>query len=80
MGERGGSLPQPATYLYFFNYNVLHCLYKGEIKLKTETITLRISEEEKQKIMELAKEKDISVSQLIRELCKEIFKNTANNN
>lgn len=41
--------------------------------MKTANITLRISEEEKQKIMELAKEKDISVSQLIRELCREIF-------
>ena len=48
--------------------------------MKTETITLRISEEEKQKITELAKEKDIPVSQLIRELCREIFNNTANNN
>lgn len=41
--------------------------------MKTATITLRISEVEKNKIMELAKKKDIPVSQLIRELCREIF-------
>lgn len=42
--------------------------------MKTATITLRISEDEKNKIMELAKKRDIPVSQLIRELCREIFK------
>lgn len=42
--------------------------------MKNSTITLRISEEEKNKIMDLAREKDIPVSQLIRELCREIFK------
>ena len=41
--------------------------------MKTSTITLRISEEEKNKITELAKNKDIPVSQLIRELCREVF-------
>ena len=41
--------------------------------MKTSTITLRISEEEKNKIIELAKKKDIPVSQLIRELCREVF-------
>lgn len=41
--------------------------------MKDATITLRISEEEKEKITKLAKEKDIPVSQLIRELCREIF-------
>lgn len=41
--------------------------------MKTSTITLRISEEEKNKITELAKKKDIPVSQLIRELCREVF-------
>lgn len=41
--------------------------------MKTSTITLRISEEEKNKIIELAKKKDIPVSQLIRELCRESF-------
>ena len=41
--------------------------------MKTSTITLRISNEEKEKITELAKKKDIPVSQLIRELCREIF-------
>lgn len=45
--------------------------------MKTEKITLRISEEEKQKIVELAKKKDIPVSQLIRELCREIFNQEA---
>lgn len=42
--------------------------------MKTTSITLRISEEEKAKIMEIAKKRDIPVSQLIRELCREIFK------
>lgn len=42
--------------------------------MKTSTITLRISEEEKEKITEIAKKRDIPVSQLIRELCREIFK------
>lgn len=41
--------------------------------MKTSTITLRISEEEKAKIMKIAAERDIPVSQLIRELCREIF-------
>ena len=45
--------------------------------MKTEKITLRISEEEKQKITELAKKRDIPVSQLIRELCREIFNQEA---
>lgn len=40
---------------------------------KTTSITIRISEAEKQKIMELAAKRDIPVSQLIRELCREIF-------
>ncbi len=48
--------------------------------MKTATITLRISEEEKQKIIELAKKRDIPVSQLIRELCREIFNEGENNN
>lgn len=43
--------------------------------MKTTSITLRISEEEKTKIMEIAKKRDISVSQLIRELCREVFEN-----
>lgn len=46
--------------------------------MKNETITLRISEEEKQKIQKLAKERDIPVSQLIRELCREIFNQEEN--
>ena len=41
--------------------------------MKTSTITLRISEEEKEKITEIARKRDIPVSQLIRELCREIF-------
>ena len=43
------------------------------MKDKNSTITLRISEDEKKKITELAKKRDIPVSQLIRELCREIF-------
>ena len=42
--------------------------------MKNTSITIRISEAEKEKIMEYAAKKDISVSQLIRELCREIFK------
>ena len=42
--------------------------------MKTSTITIRISDEEKNKIMEMAKKRDIPVSQLIRELCRQIFK------
>lgn len=42
--------------------------------MKTSTITIRISEAEKNKITALAQKKDISVSQLIRELCREVFK------
>lgn len=41
--------------------------------MKQEKITFRLSEEEKQRIVEMAAERDIPVSQLIRELCKEIF-------
>lgn len=41
--------------------------------MKTSTITLRISEVEKNKIIEEAKRRDIPVSQLIRELCRELF-------
>ena len=43
--------------------------------MKDTTITFRLSETEKQKIVEIAKKRDISVSQLIRELCREIFEN-----
>ena len=46
--------------------------------MKDATITLRISEDEKKKIVELAKERDIPVSQLIRELCREIFNEKEN--
>ncbi len=46
--------------------------------MKTSTITLRISEAEKNKITELAKKRDIPVSQLIRELCREIFQEEDN--
>ena len=43
--------------------------------MKTSTITLRISEAEKEKIMEIANRKDIPLSQLIREaIRKEIEK------
>lgn len=41
--------------------------------MKEEKITFRLSEEEKQRIVEMAAARDIPVSQLIRELCKEIF-------
>ena len=42
--------------------------------MKDSKITIRISEAEKEKIAKIASERDISVSQLIRELCREIFK------
>ena len=41
--------------------------------MKQEKITFRLSEEEKQRIVELAAQRDIPVSQFIRELCREIF-------
>lgn len=41
--------------------------------MKDTTITFRLSETEKEKIYELAAERDIPVSQLIRELCRKIF-------
>ena len=41
--------------------------------MKDTKITIRISEAEKQKIFELAAKRDIPVSQLIRELCRDIF-------
>lgn len=41
--------------------------------MREEKVTFRLTEEEKQRIVELAAERDIPVSQLIRELCKEIF-------
>ena len=42
--------------------------------MKDTTITFRLSETEKQKIVEMAAKRDIPVSQLVRELCREIFK------
>lgn len=42
--------------------------------MKTSTITLRISEEEKELITKLAKKRDIPISQLIRELCREAIR------
>ena len=41
--------------------------------MKDSNLTIRLSEQEKQKIKELAAKRDIPVSQLIRELCREIF-------
>ena len=41
--------------------------------MKDSTITFRLSEEEKAKIYDLAASRDIPVSQLIRELCRQIF-------
>lgn len=38
--------------------------------MKDTTITFRLSEDEKNKIIALAAERDIPVSQLIRELCR----------
>lgn len=41
--------------------------------MKTANIGLRISEEEKAKLEAIAKEKDVPVSQLIRELVRQYF-------
>ena len=41
--------------------------------MKDTTITFRLSETEKQKIVEMAAKRDIPVSQLVRELCRESF-------
>ena len=41
--------------------------------MKDTTITFRLSETEKQKIVEIAAKRDIPVSQLVRELCRKIF-------
>ena len=41
--------------------------------IKDSNLTIRLNEQEKQKIKELASKRDISVSQLIRELCREVF-------
>ena len=42
--------------------------------MKDTRITFRLTEEEKAKLYELAAKRDIPVSQLVRELCREIFK------
>lgn len=41
---------------------------------KTKRVTFRLTDEEKAKLYELAAKREISISQLIRELCEEIFK------
>lgn len=41
--------------------------------MKDTNITFRLSEEEKQKLKDMAAARDIPVSQLIREICREIF-------
>lgn len=41
--------------------------------MKDSRITFRLTEEEKEKLNALAAERGITVSQLIREICEEIF-------
>lgn len=41
---------------------------------KDTSLTFRLSEKEKEKLKALAKERDIPVSQLVREICRKIFK------
>lgn len=41
--------------------------------MKDTTITFRLSESEKQRLKDMAAKRDIPVSQLVRELCREIF-------
>lgn len=41
--------------------------------MKDSRITFRLTEEEKEKLFEIAETRDITLSQLIREICEEIF-------
>lgn len=43
--------------------------------MKDTNITFKLSEEEKQRIKDVARQKDIPVSQFIRELIKQYFNN-----
>lgn len=45
---------------------------------KDASLTIRLSEREKEKLLELAKKRDIPVSQLVREVCKKIFQQEEN--
>lgn len=47
--------------------------------MKTASLTIRLSEEEKEKLKAMAAARDIPVSQLVRELCNKIFKEDKNN-
>lgn len=47
---------------------------KGSEKMST-TISIRLSEEEKQKLIKFAKDNDLTMSQIIRKLIKENLKN-----
>lgn len=41
--------------------------------MKDSRITFRLTEEEKEKLFAIAEKRDITLSQLIREICEEIF-------
>ena len=47
--------------------------------MKDTTITFRLSEAEKQKIVEMAAKRDIPVSQLVRELCRKTLEERGSN-
>lgn len=47
--------------------------------MKDESLTIRLSSQEKEKLKEMARERDIPVSQLVREICREIFKGVNSN-
>ena len=47
---------------------------------KDTSLTFRLSEKEKEQLKTLAAKRDIPVSQLVRELCREIFNQEEKNN
>lgn len=46
---------------------------------RVTSISFRLTEEEKEKIVEYAKSNDITISQAIRKLCKSVFKESEKN-
>jgi predicted DNA binding CopG/RHH family protein len=56
-----------------FNQSKRKFTYSGGIEMKNETITIRISEAEKQALKAIAANKDIPMSQLIREAVKKLI-------
>ena len=48
--------------------------------MKDTTITFRLNEQEKERLKQIAAEKDISISQLVREFIKAAIQKGGNNN